>query len=97
MEIRVYDFTGRALEQNKKEIENAQEFLIEKFSNAFNFGTDNLIHSGIYKLMGWAYDCRPFLKKYLYKQYGDWREVYSPNKTMLRKVIHGKIDKIVEI
>lgn len=57
----------------------------------------NLISYGYYKLMGYKYDFKPYLKKYLYKQYDSWREAYAPNKTSLRRVIHGKIDKIVEI
>jgi hypothetical protein len=58
---------------------------------------DNLIRSGVYKLMGYVYDFKPYLKKYLYKQYGDWQEAYAPNKTTLRKVVYGKIDKIIEL
>lgn len=57
----------------------------------------NLISYGCYKLMGYEYDFKPYLKKYLYKQYGIWTEAYAPNKTLLRKVIYGSIDKIVEI
>ena len=58
---------------------------------------DNLINHGVYRLMGYAYDFRPYLKKLLYKQYGSWYEAYAPNKTILRKVIYGRIDKIIEI
>lgn len=58
---------------------------------------DNLLTFGVYKSMGYAYDFRPHLKKFLYKQYGEWNECFAPNKTALRGVIYGKIDKIVEI
>ena len=57
----------------------------------------NVAQSGIYKNMGYAYNLRPYLKRYLVKQYGNWNEYFAPNKTMLRKSMHGKIDKIVEI
>lgn len=96
-EIRVYDFTGRATEENKTSFENPEQFLKEKFNGGCNFGTENLMRYGVYKLMGWAYDFKPFLKSFLYKQNGEWTEIYAPNKTLLRKSIYGRIDKIVEI
>jgi hypothetical protein len=37
------------------------------------------------------------LKKYIYKQYGQWSEAYAPNKTLLRQVTYGRIDKIIEL
>lgn len=53
--------------------------------------------NGYYKLSGYKYNLRPYLKQYVYRQYGSWYECYSPNKTILRKCIPGKIDKIVEV
>jgi len=58
---------------------------------------NNLLNYGNYKCMGYLFDFKPYLKKFLYKQYGEWSEVYAPNKTTLRKIIYGKIDKIVEL
>ena len=63
----------------------------------FYTNNDNLIKYGYYKLMGYRYDFTPYLKKYLYKQYGQWTEAYAPNKTLLRRVIYGKIDRIIEL
>lgn len=63
----------------------------------FYTNNDNLIRYGVYKLMGYRYDFKPYLKKYLYKQYGEWREAYAPNKTLLRKVIYGTINQIIEL
>jgi hypothetical protein len=63
----------------------------------FYTNNDNLLRYGIYKLMGYAYDFKPYLKLYLYKQYGNWNESYAPNKTLLRQAIYGKIDKIIEL
>lgn len=77
-------------------IDNPKDFLVKAYER-FYTNNDNLINNGCYKLMGYRYDFTPLLRKFLYKQYGDWREVYAPNKTMLRKVIGGRIDKIVEI
>ena len=57
---------------------------------------DNLLKYGHYKLMGYVYDFKPYLKLYVYKQYGTWYEAYAPNKTLLRSVLGGRIDKIIE-
>lgn len=55
------------------------------------------LNNGHYKRMGYMYNLRPFLKNYILKQYGRWSEYYAPNKTILRRVIGGRIDKIIEI
>lgn len=51
---------------------------------------------GVVKIGGWAFDFKPYLKKYLVKQYGSWQEYRAFDKTSLKKVISGKIEKIVE-
>jgi len=51
--------------------------------------------TGIYKEMGWAYDFRPLMKRYVYRQkHHGWQEGYAPNKKVLRKLIRG-ITKIL--
>lgn len=71
------------------------------FKNIFNGGyhsqLTNLMGYGHIKLMGYLYDATDYLNKYLVKQYGTWHEYYAPNKTLLRKSLHGKIDKIVQL
>ena len=57
----------------------------------------NILSYGCFKGMGYKFNLRPFLKKFLVKQYGSWQEYYAYNKTNLRKSIYGKIDQIVEI
>ena len=77
-------------------ISDAVEFLKRAYVRYFT-NNDNLIRFGCYKLMGYQYDFRPFLKKYLYKQYGSWYEAYAPNKTLLRQVTYGRIEQIIEL
>lgn len=90
-----WPFVGH-VDQSARPTLEAKSFL-EKAYQRFYTNNDNLIRHGYYKLMGYRYDFRPFLKKYLYKQYGQWTEAFAPNKTTLRQVIYGKIDKIIEI
>lgn len=91
-----YPFVTHVNQENRPIIENPKGFLKQAYVR-FYTNNNNLISYGYYKLMGYMYDFRPYLKKYVYKQYGDWIEVYAPNKTLLRQVIVGRIDKIVEI
>jgi len=78
-------------------IKNPEKFLSEKYADKFSFGIHNLSRQGVFQLLGWEYNFRPFLKKYVVKQYNNWQEYYAPNKTLLRKILSGRIEKIVEI
>ena len=55
------------------------------------------VSKGCAALMGYAYDFTPFLKRYVVSQYGRWYEYYGFNKTLLRKMIYGAIQEIIEI
>ena len=48
-------------------------------------------------LMGYRFDFRDVLHKYLVNQYGQWNEYYAPDKTSLRNTLYGRINQIVEI
>ncbi len=85
------------IEQNyRPKIDKPKDFLKKAYVRYFT-NNDNLLRYGVYRLMGYEYNFRPLLKKYLYKQYDNWQECYAPNKTLLRSVIGGRIDKIIEI
>lgn len=58
---------------------------------------NNLQRQGIYKIAGWSFDFKPFLKRFIVRQYDQWSVYYAPNKTICRKCIYGKIDEIYEI
>jgi hypothetical protein len=90
-----YPFVSHVDQEAKPTIENVQDFLKRAYVR-FYTNNQNIISTGYYKNMGYAYNLRPFLTLYIYKQYGQWNEAYAPNKTMLRQVIGGRIDKIIE-
>lgn len=91
-----YPFVAHVNQNERPTIENPKDFLNRAYIKGFT-NNDNLLSYGVYKLMGYRYDFKPLLKKYVYKQYDDWTEVYAPNKTKLRQVVGGKIDMILEI
>lgn len=91
-----YPFVSHVNQELKPTIENPKDFLKRAYVR-FYTNNNNLLRFGYYKLMGYLYDFKPYLKKYLYKQYGSWHEVYAPNKTLLRQATYGKIDKIIEL
>lgn len=45
---------------------------------------------------GWAYDFRPFMKRYLINLYGHWEEKYAFSKKELQKVMGYYKGEIVE-
>jgi hypothetical protein len=67
------------------------------YSSSCHSFLNNLQEYGYIKLMGYLYNVKPYLKKYVVNQYGSWRQYYAPNKTLLRKSIYGRIDKIVQV
>ena len=74
-----------------------KEYLKGVFDGGYHGSLDNIKENGKMLWAGWSYDFTPFLKKYLYKQYGSWTECYAPNKTLLRKSVYGRVDQIVEL
>jgi hypothetical protein len=83
----------------RKDIEEAPEVFVHyKLTGSyFDFGVERITSQGIYREQGFAYDLRPFLRKFLYKKYGSWHEIYALNKTNVRKLVGGTITKIIEL
>ena len=72
-----------------------KERLEQIFRDGCTFSFKNVSRTGYEKMMGIAYDFKPFLKRILVKQYGTWSEYFAPNKTKLRKCLYGRIDEMV--
>jgi hypothetical protein len=72
-----------------------EQFLKYKYTRGCIFGLDHLQKYGTYRYMGWMYSFKPFLKKFLVKQYDQWQEYYAPNKTAIRNSLYGRIQKII--
>ena len=60
-----------------------KQWLEMKFSSGCNFGVDNL-KQGFYKEGGWCFDLRPFMKKYIYTNFGEIHSGYAPSVKALR-------------
>ncbi len=91
-----YPFVKHVDQSARPTISDPKEFLKRAYVR-FYTNNENLLHYGVYKVAGYKYDFSVYLKRYIYKQYGSWNEAYAPNKTTLRKVLGGRIEKIVEI
>ena len=48
-------------------------------------------------LGGYRFDFSDILKTYIVKQYGSYQEYRAIDKTSLRAMIYGRIDKIIEV
>ena len=66
-----------------------------------NWITKQVNSNGYFKyaipLMGWCFDFSDILKTFIVKQYGSWTEYKAIDKTSLREMIIGRIDKIIEV
>lgn len=93
-------FVPNTKESNiRKDIVSNPEQFVKKLltGSRFQFGVQNVISSGIYKEMGYMYNLRPYLRKFVVKQYDSWQEMYALNKTNVRQLTIGRVNKIVEI
>lgn len=73
---------------------NNRESLSREEKNWISYQVN--LKSGI-PVRGWRFDFSDILKTFLVNQYGCWHEYKSVDKTALRKFIHGRINKIVQI
>ena len=89
---------GATEDKIRRDIENDPEgFLKAKTKEGrFAFGMDNIMQYGSYKEMGYRYDLRSFMKRFVCKHHGHWIEKYAINKTSLRALVGGHIDEIIE-
>lgn len=65
-----------------------------------NWITENVNHNTYFKsaipLQGYRFDFSDILKTYVVKQYGQYQEYKAIDRTSLRAMIYGRIDKIIE-
>lgn len=92
--LRVFNFTGLAKEEHRLNISDPESFLKNQFSLSY---LPTISYTGIYRNAGWAYDFRPYLNRYVVCQYNNWQAYYCLNKTLLRKLIRGRVQEIVQI
>jgi hypothetical protein len=85
------------VDQNAKPTLNVSDLLKKVFSGGLSFGFCEVSSNGYYKLMGYKYNLKPYLKTILVYQYGNWNMYFAPNKTTLRRCLYGRIDKMVYI
>jgi hypothetical protein len=86
------------VDQNlRPQIENPKEFLKKAYARFFT-NNNNLLHFGVYRLMGYSYNFKPLLKKYIFSNITD-TTLYgnmsiSDLKTMLTTGIQNNFAKI---
>lgn len=97
--VKCYVFSTTAnLTPPQLEAKSVEEFLYKIYNSSYlTFGLNDLKEFGIYKYLGWAFDFKPYLRRFVIKTGGSWRELYAPNKEKLRIVTHARISEIVEL
>ncbi len=58
---------------------------------------DNAYFKVAIPVFGWRFDFSDILHTYLVCQYGQWQEYKAVDKTSLKKILQGRIDKIVQL
>ena len=48
-------------------------------------------------LMGWMFDFRDYLNRYIVCQYDHWQTYYAPDRTSLRRALYGRIQELHEL
>lgn len=66
-----------------------------------NWITEKVNHNTYFKsaipLGGWCFDFSDVLKTFVVKQYGSYQEYRAIDKTSLRTMLYGRIDRILEV
>jgi hypothetical protein len=104
----IYNFTGKAKEEHKspklvdmmQRLSNGEKLKSSEMCKAaLPFLTLTALRDGVYRLMGWAYDFRPYMHKYVVKTQYYLEECYALNKTEARESFKGlgKVIYIVEV
>ena len=98
-EIQAYRFNPSASETAPDILQGTSpiQFLKCKYQRSMMFGLDNLKQTGCYKILGWRFDFRPYMKEFVVLQYGHWQSEWATNKTAIRNSTYGRIEKIVEV
>lgn len=65
--------------------ENIKEWLNSMYQGSFN--RYYLREEGFYRIRGWCFDLRPYLKKYVYTCYGSIYTAWAPSVALLRSVL----------
>jgi hypothetical protein len=47
--------------------------------------------------MGWCVEFEDVLRRFIIKQYGEWREMWATDKTAIRHITFGRIEEIVRL
>lgn len=69
-----------------------KNWIVENVNRNSYFNFKNAILLG-----GYRFDFSDILKTYIVKQYGSYQEYRAIDKTSLRAIIYGRIDKIIEV
>lgn len=66
-----------------------------------NWITEELNRTNYFKyaipVQGWAFGFSDVIRLFLVSQHNTWTEYRAVDKTALRSILHGKVDRIVEI
>jgi hypothetical protein len=104
--VNIYPFNERG---NLENVKNCRAMIVaEKLNSGIKlipvdqlWLTENVNNNSYFKdsvpVLGVRFDFSDFLNTYIVLQFDQWHEYKAYNKTSLRAILYGKIDKIVQI
>lgn len=91
----------RFVEHVEDKIETLNYNLASVFNGGYHGQYDNVLNYGYIKIMGYKYEVKHLLKRYIIDTKNGIYKYYFPNKTIARKNLtyanYGKIYNIIEI
>ena len=89
--------TGSKVYQLREKLNNGEKLCREEKNWITKGVNHNTFFKGAIPLHGYRFDFADVLKTYIVKQYGHYQEYKAVDKTSLRAMIYGHIDRIIEI
>lgn len=100
-EIPTYCFSSMVeLKHKNEDICNGlspKEYLKTIYKHNTNSCLSSLRTNGVIRSMGWEYDFKSYLKRYVYKLHNNWHECYAPNKVAVKTSTFGTVKEVIEI
>ena len=91
-------FVSHVDQEQRPILNDVEKFIKSVYDGGYHGNYNDISRSGIFKRLGYQYNLRPYLKKYIVKNYyGQIFEMYAPNKTAIRKCEGNNIVYAIEL
>lgn len=91
-------FVAHVNQENRPTLNDVDAFIKSVYNGGYHGNYIDVSKTGILRRLGYQYNLRDYLKKYIVKDYyGNIFEMYAPNKMAVRKCEGNNVRYIIEI